>query len=222
MNVSDLRTVCITTGGVTRDPPVEPRRVRAERHFAALGVGPVAFYRGIHGPDIGVNTTLTTSGAARDPALPSEHMHGIGPRPTGIWLSHRTLWGGLLALTPSDDSATLILEDDAQFSADWRTRVDRALGDLPDDWDALFVGACCADDKPKTHHKGEVFEVRWPMCLHAYIVRRKALEVMIARTDAARCYNSIDVVLLLHVWPHLRVYTMRPSACAQWGTNYPA
>lgn len=168
------------------------------------------FYAGINAPALGVDTTLLYEVDAPGSGFK------IGPKPTGCWLSHRASWAALLLLP---DEEFFILEDDAQFLPDWRARFNEARANLPADWDVLFVGSCCTGGRPTSHVAGTVYEVRWPMCLQAYLVRRRALNVMIKTQDAARCYAPIDISLFFHTWAHLRVYTMMPSIVSQFDTN---
>jgi glycosyl transferase family 25 len=185
--------------------------LRTHEHLAERGVDARFFY-GIHGSRLGLRTTL-----------PYERDHPgtgfiIGPSVVGCWLSHRALWSALML---SDDDATIVIEDDAVFPEDWRARLEQALSDVPEDWDMLYIGSCCADDKPRTHVRGVIHEVRFPLCTHGYVVRRKALETLIRTTDEARCYAPIDVSLFDHSLPHLRCYTMLPRLLEQHGTVLP-
>lgn len=131
-------------------------------------------------------------------------------------MSHRTLWSAL-ALMP--DEHVMVVEDDARFAPGWQERLNRALLTLPVDWDYLIVGSCCAMDKPKMHVAGDVWEVKYPMCTHGYVVRKKALPVLIETQDAVGCYAPIDISLVLHSFPRLRVFTMLPRLLDQWDTE---
>ena len=174
---------------------------------------PAQFFDAIDGPAVGIDTTLRMP-VRMDPG----GQGGMGPKPTGCWIAHRTAWAAV-QLLPGD--AFLILEDDAVFAADWRARVEQALRDVPADWDVLFVGSCCAGGRSQRRVQGQVYEVRWPQCLHAYVVRRKALGMMIATTDGARATTPIDISLIDHTWPHLRVYTILPRVVEQRDTVIP-
>lgn len=175
------------------------------QHFAKRGLEPSYFY-GISGHRIGVCTAVSY-------AEPDRSFSNIGPTPTGIWLSHRTVWAACLLL---DDDEFLILEDDAKFPEDWRERFDRAFADVPADWDVIFAGSCCTLGLSRRHVGGELYELSGgPMCLHGYCVRRKALLPLCEMVDEARVGQPIDTVLALHVLPRLRVYTILPRIIDQ-------
>ena len=204
MNYADLRVVCITTSAI--------RLAKAQVHFVAAGVGDVSFYGGIDAGQLGVATRLPYE---RD-APGSGYL--MGPRPTGCWLSHRALWAALIMLGTAE--GYLVIEDDAKFTGGWRTRMDRALVDAGD-FDLLWVGSCCTGDKPRTHVAGEVWDLRYPLCTHGYVVRHRALERLCTTQDQARCYAPIDISLALHTMPSLKTYTVLPRLLDQFDTHIP-
>lgn len=184
---------------------------RTRQHFADRGVDATFFY-GLHASKLGIDTTLTY-----EVDVPGSGFK-MGAKPTGCWLSHRALWAACLLV---QDDEFLILEEDAKFPEDWRARYEAARAALPADWDALFLGSCCTAGRPSRHVAGEVYEVRWPMCLQAYLVRRRALETMIRTQDESRCYGPVDITLTFHTWPKLRVYTVLPRIVEQFDTDIP-
>ena len=196
-----FKTVCLAL----------PERVdRSREHFKAMGVD-ASFFIGINAQKVGLETKN-----------PYEVDGGkgcgfnMGPKHVGIYIGHRMLWSALL-LFP--DERFLILEGDAQFGADWSARTQKALVDVPPDWDALFIGSCCAENRPKTYVRGEIWEVKWPMCGHAYMVTRAGLQKLITLTDAQPCYAPMDIHLTFHCFPKMRIYTMLPRAVAQFDTG---
>lgn len=138
----------------------------------------------------------------------------MGPKPVGIFLAHYMAWQVAKHL-PSDTS--LIMENDVKLDEDWQSRVRRAMSDLPDDWDVFYVGSCDTQGHNKRHITGEVYEVWYPQCMHAYIVRRKALGYMMA--TQRRVYGPVDCTLCFHTWPALKVYTLLPRAADQFNNE---
>jgi len=206
-----MRTVCVTlsrayareqAGGTVRDPET------AKRYFESEGLK-VDFFYGINAPQLGVVTTLPY-----EVDNPGSGFN-IGSRGVGCWLSHRSLWAALLLL-PED--YFLVLEDDAKFEVGWREKLDAALRDAPPDWDIIYVGACCAADKPRTQIRGDLYELKYPMCTHGYFVRKKALRYLIETQDAARLYAPIDISLIFHSLPQMKVFTVFPTIMTQHGT----
>jgi GR25 family glycosyltransferase involved in LPS biosynthesis len=219
-----MRTICITvnddnyvrmgglygthvTGGSSMS--------RTRQHFADRGVDAQFFY-GINAPKLGVHTKHPY--LVDGPTPPGAVPFNVGPKVVGCWLSHRALWSALLLLP---DEHVLVIEDDAIFQEGWRGRFDRALADVPPDFDLLYIGSCCALDKPKTQVRGEVWDVRYPFCTHGYVVAKKALPVLIETQDAATCYGPIDVSMVLHSFSRLKVYTVLPRLLEQHETGIP-
>ena len=198
-----MKTICISVS--------DSRRAETERHFSERGVD-AQFFRGINAPKLGIDGTLVYEVDAPGSG------YKIGDKITGCWLSHRALWAACLLLP---DESFLILEDDARFPEDWRTRFDQAVSDAGD-FNVLFIGSCCTLDKPRNRVAGSVYDVKWPLCLHGYIVKRKVLPVFITTQDEARCYAPIDISLVFHTFPKLeRVYTVLPRIVDQHATDFP-
>jgi len=146
---------------------------------------------------------------------PNEHFH-IGPKPTALCVSFQMFWTAAMFMP---DDYFYFIEWDAHFHDNWKARAEQALRDVPPDFDFLFLGSCCCKDRPKTHIKGEVYEVRWPMCNHAQIIARKAMPTLL-RTQR-KIYAPADISLAFHAFPHLKVYTLLPRCADQFSTIIP-
>lgn len=130
----------------------------------------------------------------------------------GLNLSHYMVWQVCLF---HSDEVFLILEDDCELPENWRERLDKAIADAPEDWDIIIAGSSHTSDKPTTHIKGELFRVEYPFCTHCYLVRRKALPVLIEHCrDAAM---KIDIALIEYAYPKLNVFTVLPRIAEQRG-----
>ena len=206
-----MRIICITVAGEYQRSHSTGRHTAEDEaeHFRALGV-PAQFFFGIHASKLGITTTVPY-----EVDIPGSG-YIMEPSGTGCWLSHRALWAALLLLP---DEQFLIVEDDAKFPADWEAQFETTLRNTPGDWDMIYVGSCCAADKPREHVVGNVWEVRWPFCTHGYFVTRSALKKLIDTQDEARCYAPIDISLTLHSLPHLKVYTVLPRILDQFVMN---
>src|SRR5262245_26365557 len=196
------RAVCLVT------PVEEPMRfARARAHFAAVGLAP-DYFHGLHKSQSGLDSSHLYMVDRPDP---SAEPYRMGSHATHIWLGHYFLWQ---ALKLSGDSSWLVLECDAKFPPDWRQRAEAALGFAQHhapDFDLLYFGSCCCTDHPRTHVAGPVDGGLWvipgpsPQCLHAYIVRAKAV-VTLERT-------------LRRVWAPIDI--QQPSECFEHGTVLP-
>jgi GR25 family glycosyltransferase involved in LPS biosynthesis len=195
-----MRTFCITL-------PETPERTEVARaHFEQRGV-PAEMFHGIHGEKFGLSTRHKYT--LDDPA-----GYIIEPRHVGMCLSHYMLWQVLYRL-PGEHF--LVLEDDAEFPADWQARLDQALRDAPCDFDILLIGSGNAEDKDKQHIKGAVWEVKYPFCTHAMVLSCRALPVLL--TTQRKIWAHIDIALYFDSYPHLKVYTVLPRIVEQRDTS---
>lgn len=140
----------------------------------------------------------------------------MGDKPVATWLSFWALWS---AWQYMPDDFFLQMEWDTQFPINWRERTEAALRDVPPDFDMLFLGSCCASDKPKRHISGEVFECKHALCGHATVIARKALPTIL-RTQR-KVYAPLDLSLFFHTLPLLRVFVVLPRICDQFNTTLP-
>ena len=179
------------------------RHEAAVKHFAVRKVD-AQFISGIHAETFGIKASRPYR---------RDDLNSIEPVITpivGIALSHYMTWQICWLY---EDETFLIIEDDAEFSEDWTVRLNQAKLDMPEDWDILMAGSCFCSDKPQTHIKGEVFEVKYPFCTHAMLINRKALPKLLELGREATI--PIDVTLFDKIYPQLRVYTVLPRIVNQ-------
>jgi len=137
----------------------------------------------------------------------------IGRKPTATWMSFYMLWSALNLL---DYEYFFTLEWDSKLHQDWKVRADKAMRDAPKDFDMLFLGSCCTKNAPKTHVKGDIYQVKWPMCGHGTIIAKKALPVLLSKMR--KVYSPLDIALKDHAFPHLNVLTVLPRLIDQFDT----
>lgn len=196
----NLRTFCITL-------PEYPEKTEiAVSHFRDVDID-VQFFNGVHGEKFGLKAVHPYKIDYPD------KNYTISFKEVGIWMSHWALWNVLNFL---HEPHFLILEIDALFPKDWHSRVVDALNSVPDDFDMLYIGSCCAEDKPKTLVKNQVWDVRWPACNHAYVVAKKALPVLLS--TQRKCCSPMDISLIESTHPKLKIYTVLPSIVMQRDT----
>lgn len=197
------KSICLTL-------PEQPERTdRARQHFDDIGLN-VHFLTAINGHKTGLVSTH-----------PWEHDHPgsgyvIGPATIGIYLSHLMAWSVAQVL---EQDYTLILEDDAALVGDFKARMNQALLYAPEDWDMLFLGSCCTDGHDKRLIAGAVYEMKWPQCLHCYIIHQRAIPTLLQNCQDV--YGPIDCVLRLNGFFGLKVYTVLPRIAEQLNTNLP-
>jgi hypothetical protein len=129
----------------------------------------------------------------------------------GLALTHHMIWQ---ICQYHHDDTWLITEADADFPENWKEKLDQALSDVPADYDILLIGNSNSSDKPQTHIKGEVWEVKYPFCTHAYIIRESSLETLLSIRDAA---TNNDIAMIDRAYPKLKTFTVLPSLVKQRG-----
>lgn len=131
-------------------------------------------------------------------------------------LTHYLMWK-VLSYLPED--AFWVLEYDALMEPGWREQYESAMAVLPDDWDVVFLGSCCTAGRPTTHIGNNLYEVKWPLCGHAIMFRKKALPVMLDVHQ--KVWAPLDIALYQDSLPKLRVYTILPRIISQRDTLIP-
>ncbi len=183
------------------------RLVRCQKHFSESGVHAEPFY----GLDYQITGLFTDHKYEVD-----NPGYTMGKKQVNLHLSHFMLWKTML-YQPED--AFWVLEDDARWDADWKQRFDTAYAALPDDWDFVFLGHCCAYDKPQWKHAKNLYVVNFPMCTHAYMIRKKAIPIMLENCE--KVWSPVDIALVLNVLPKLKHFTILPRLCDQYDTALP-
>ena len=139
-----------------------------------------------------------------------EHVSTVDPKHVGLHLSHYFAWS-LQELQGWEEMT--ILEDDCRFDRDWKPRYETARAELPDDWDILLLGSAHTQHRNKVQINNSIWECWWPLTTHAYIVRKKALPVLMESQEYA--WAPIDISLTYRTYPRLRVYTVLPRLAYQ-------
>lgn len=144
-----------------------------------------------------------------------------------------------------EDGAACFFEDDCRIDEDFWTRVFRAFGELPEDWDVLYFGGQhCVNGRPRPPiFSASLYRVGNVNRLHAYCVRLSALPKIILWfeenwewghnfRDAQTGQSEAEVDYALGSLTEsgfLNGYALRPWACGQeagfsatQGREYPA
>lgn len=135
-------------------------------------------------------------------------------------LTHYLLWQ---TMKYQSDDSFVALEFDVRFVEGWREQFNRAMAILPDDWDVVYLGSCCCkgrDQSPvMTGLETNLFEVRYPLCGHAIMYRKKSLETLL--TIHQKINMPLDIAMFFNSLPKLRVYTILPRIVEQHATHLP-
>lgn len=131
-------------------------------------------------------------------------------------MTHYLMWKVLSYL---DGDSFLVLEDDAIFVEDWKQKYLDAISVLPEDWDVLFIGSCCTIGRDTKHIGKNLFEVKYPMCAHAIMYRKKALPILLECHQ--KVWAPLDIAMFFESLPRLKVYTILPRIVTQRDTVIP-
>lgn len=204
MTIDSIPKYCITL-------PEKPERTAAAlKHFEEEGLENVSMVQGIYGEGFGLDTKFLYE--VDNPGTGFK----IGPTTVGIWLSHWMMW---FAASLMEHEHVMIFEDDAMLLPGWKGRVVQALYDVPPDFDWLFIGSCCAETAKRTHVKGQIWDVRYPMCFQAYIISKAGAKKLVE--TQRKCYAPIDASVTFHSFRSMKVFTLLPMAINQFNTEIP-
>ncbi len=139
-------------------------------------------------------------------------------------LTHYLLWN-MMSYQP--DESFVALEFDVRFVDGWQQQFDDAMSVLPEDWDLVYLGSCCCKDretyrvlpKDNPYEKTNLFDVRYPLCGHAIMYRKKCLETLL--TVHQKINMPLDIAMYQMSLPKLRCYTILPRIVEQHNTFLP-
>lgn len=141
----------------------------------------------------------------------------IGEQLINIQLSYHMLFRVMSHLP---DDAFLILEDDVRFNEGWKGVLHNALAWLPTDWQMFFLGSCCCAGRPDTRPiGGNVYRVKYALCLHALAVNKTAIPILMAKSE--KVWAPADIAIAIDCMPRLNCYAILPRIAIQHGEGMP-
>jgi GR25 family glycosyltransferase involved in LPS biosynthesis len=145
----------------------------------------------------------------------------------GCSASHRKIWKEVI---DQDLDMVMILEDDVRFVDGAMDELEKALEDLPDDFDILYVGSSGANSFQATKltdfllyplasllgRKGEKISDRLvaplvPFDMHAYIVSNKGAKKLFGK-EQVTCLQDFEVAVAM---ADVKMYACEPSLARQ-------
>lgn len=180
------------------------RKAACRKHLSDVGFDEVDFVDGVDAARWGLLTSneYTVDNPSNPCFIPRKQV--------GCHLSHWLTWQ--IALRSGED-ITSIMEDDVAMAGDWKVRLSSVLTNAPDDWDMILLGHCNTLNRPTAHIRGQLFDVKYPLCTHWYLVRKKALPFLIESQQ--KSWAPVDIALFFNSYPHLKVLTAIPRLAAQ-------
>lgn len=199
-----MRTICICL------PEYEEANKASEAHFTESGVENLEFMWGLNASVSGLDTSHVYEVDA-----PKSGFR-MGAKPVGIWLAHWTCWQIIMRYP---DEHVLILESDAKFHEGWKEKFAEAIKALPSNYDFLHIGSCCLEGHPKNWVAGDVWETKFAMCTHAYVIRRAVIPFMLK--TLRKVWSPIDIAMQMECFPQLNCFAVLPRIVSQWNTIIP-
>lgn len=148
----------------------------------------------------------------------------------GSFASHRKVWKQVV---DEDLEMAMVLEDDARFTDKAPELLHKVLGQLPSDFDILYLGCSgVCDDKLSspldwvhfmallTPRKSEsisenLIVPKAPLEIHAYIISRKGAETLLKKKPTM-CFGDLDI----GITDNLSMYACKPSIAYQDQANF--
>lgn len=198
-----MKTIVLTIKGSNR---VE----KVSNHLKSSGIDDFSIFYGINGIKSGLHTIHPYE--IDNP----RSNYKMGSKTIGCYLSHFILWKHLNSIEEHlDNDYWMIVEDDVLLLDGWRKKVDDAISDLPKDWDILYAGHCCINNRIHGHIRDGLV-VSKPLCTHCYIVRKKALNILI--DECEKVWAPIDIQMSFIDYNKLKSFAIYPKIADQDGT----
>lgn len=195
--------------------PEGPREKECVEYMAGFGIKAVPIY-GFRASNCGISTEYYNS-VNKDRMQVKSIVAG---------LSHFSVWSAIKWAVESGaypkDQPFLVVEDDCKFvSDDWKEKLTEELQHVPEDWEVIYVGSCCAAPyEDNKHIGGNVYRLTRGMCTHCYYVNYEGACMLMKTNQKVWC--PIDIQMLVDSIPHMKFYGILPRLAYQDGANlYP-
>ena len=120
-------------------------------------------------------------------------------------------------LSVSDNSYSLVLEDDVIFCDDFLINLGKSFNQLPKDWDLVWIGTCCNLHSDYIHGK-YIYRENSSRCTHAYLISRKCANKIL--NNLTKITEAIDHSYNFFIKTlNLNNYWIEPSLAIQ-NPNY--
>jgi hypothetical protein len=192
--------------------PEGPREKECVKYMESFGIKAVPIY-GFRASNCGISTEYYNS---KDKGRMQVKSIVAG-------LSHFSVWSAIKWAVESGaypkDQPFLIVEDDCKFeSENWKEQLTQELDHVPEDWQVIYVGSCCASPYEENKHiGGNVYRLTQGMCTHCYYVNYSGACDLMKTNQKVWC--PIDIQMLVDSIPHMKFYGILPRLAYQDGAN---
>jgi len=195
--------------------PEGQREKECVKYMESFGIKAVPIY-GFRASNCGISTEYYNS-------VKKDRM---GVKSIVAGLSHFSVWATIKWAVESGaypkDQPFLVVEDDCKFvSDDWKEKLTEELQHVPEDWEVIYVGSCCAAPYEDNRHiGGNVYRLTRGMCTHCYYVTYEGACMLMKTNQKVWC--PIDIQMLVDSIPFMKFYGILPRLAYQDGANlYP-
>jgi GR25 family glycosyltransferase involved in LPS biosynthesis len=192
--------------------PEGPREKECVKYMESFGIKAVPIY-GFRASNCGISTEYYNS-------VKKDRM---GVKSIVAGLSHFSVWATIKWAVESGaypkDQPFLVVEDDCKFVSDnWKEKLTEELQHVPEDWDVIYVGSCCAAPYEYNRHiGGNVYRLTHGMCTHCYYVTYEGACMLMKTNQKVWC--PIDIQMLVDSIPFMKFYGILPRLAYQDGAN---
>lgn len=188
---------------------LKDRRRYCQEHFASRGVD-VSFFDAYNGKKLGLKTTIPYMDDQPDWKPGDGPVYRIGFGQIGCLLSHLNVWKAMRHILGDE---FVVLEDDVELVENYNERLAVLLNNLPSDWQFVFLGCCCLPEEQIKVAPQIVKTPHPPMCTHAYMIKRSAIDVLIETNSVA--WSAVDIQIQKLSLARLNYYTVTPPLADQ-------
>jgi GR25 family glycosyltransferase involved in LPS biosynthesis len=184
----------------------------------------------LHLSDIGLSHYERVSASmcgTRDENISEFSLNMCMPGALGCSASHRKIWKEVI---DQNLDMAMILEDDVRFVDGAMEELDKALSELPDDFDILYVGSSGLNSyrirnigdlflypiSLLTGRRGEKISDRlvsplFPLDMHAYVISNKGAKKLFERQQLS-CHQDLEIAIFMG---DIETYACEPVLATQ-------
>jgi len=187
------------------------RREKVVKHLKERGIE-FHLFDAIHASKMGLETRYAYLDDKPNWQPEDGPPYKISQPVLGCSLSHYVIWR-IAQYLPDD--YFLIVEDDVQLCEGFKEKLIDVITRLPEDWQFVFIGHCCMGNNFVSVRGNIVASTFAPLCTHAYLVKKSALQHLIDTNEMM--YAPIDIQLQKRSLTSISHYSIVPPLAIQNG-----
>lgn len=165
---------------------------------------PVEFFYGVDGSRLNVETYHVY-----ETTVPEKSHWRLRNGVIGAGLSHLLLWNVIRRMNHDE---VMILEDDVEFTPDFRAEFEKTYEELPQDWEMFYLGGKGEGEKVSLRLRRGT-----PTGMYGYMVKKSVLTALVHRCSLSLI--DIDCFLSDYVLKHINCYVADPRLVTEKSVN---